>query len=524
MWDRVTGNEIANMTLREKLGQRIAIGFSGTELTEELREFLEKFKIGNVILFAHNIESLGQVKELCRNIQEVIVRNTGYPAFIMIDQEGGPIVRLTKEAVNVPGAMALAATGNPENAYLAGQMTGRQLASLGINFNLAPVLDVNCNPDNPVIGVRSYGEQPEQVAEYGIAMMNGLISEGVVACAKHFPGHGDTREDSHLSLPIVDKTLAELLKTELLPFQKAVNAGVPAVMTSHVVYPALDEEHYPATISKAIVTGLLREKFGYQGLVVSDSMEMAAIQKYYGTQEGVLAAFRAGVDIALITHTLEKAEAAILLTENAVKEESMSIQSVDESVKRILVVKERYANPKKGHLVEREDYEMAMMLMRKSFVAVNLPFGRLPDLGDNPFFAGCYAYQASLVSNKGDRKNCFPVWLAERFGGSAFVFTPDPPKEEIAQILELAAGHSSIVVGTYNGHLRQGQKMLLEELVKMKIPMIVFALRNPYDLLALPETVTAIAAWEYTERSLEEIGRLLKGEWIPEGILPVSIS
>lgn len=517
------GRQARTLTLREQLGQRMAVGFPGTELTEDFLDFLAEFKIGNLILFQRNIESTEQLKRLAGQLQKAVLGNTGFPAFIMIDQEGGPIVRLPQEAVNAPGAMALAATGNPENAYLAGQLTGKQLAEAGVNFDLAPVLDVNCNPDNPVIGVRSYGDTPDQAAAYGLAMMRGLLSREVVPCAKHFPGHGDTREDSHFSLPVVEKTGEELWRMELAPFRQAVKAGVPAIMTSHVVYPALEPKRLPATMSRAVITGLLREKLGYQGLVVSDSMEMAAIRKYYGTSEGVLAAFRAGVDIVLIPHSTERAGEAILMAESAMARGDLPVESMEESVGRIISCKAAFAGPKKDIKVESADRELEAELMRRTYTAVRLPQGKLPQLGENPFFVGCYAYQSSLVSNENDLKLCFPEWLANIFGGDAYVFSPDPTGEEIDRLVARAAGCSCIVAGTYNGHLRKGQRQLLEKLSGLGIPMTVFALRNPYELLELPETVAAIAVWEYTRRSLEGIRSMLEGRWLPEGKLPVTV-
>lgn len=517
------GRQTRALTLREQLGQRIAVGFPGTELTEEFLDFLAEFKIGNLILFKRNIESAKQLKNLTRQLQQVVHDNTGHPAFLMVDQEGGPIVRLPQEAVNGPGAMALAATGDSENAYLAGQLTGRQLAAVGVNFDLAPVLDINCNPDNPVIGVRSYGDTPRQVASYGLAMMRGLLSQDVVPCVKHFPGHGDTREDSHLSLPVVDKPEEELWRMELAPFVQAVEEGVPAVMTSHVVYPALEPEGVPATMSKAIVTGLLREKLGYQGLVVSDSMEMAAIHKYYGISEGVLAAFRADVDIVLISHSMEQAKDAILMAERAVAQGDLNPEAVENSVERILSCKARFGEPKEGIELEAADRELEKRLIGQTYTAVRLPQGGLPRLGDRPFFTGCYAYQSSLVSNEDDLKLCFPEWLANAFGGDSFVFSPDPSEEEIDRLLARAAGCSCIVAGTYNGHLRKGQRQLLEKLSALGIPMAVFALRNPYELLGLPETVAAIAVWEYSVRSLEGIRDMLEGRILPEGKFPISV-
>ncbi len=510
------------LTLREQLGQRIAVGFPDTELTEEFLDFLAEFKIGNLILFKRNIESIEQMQRLAGRLQEIVSGNTGYPAFLMIDQEGGPIVRLPEEAVNAPGAMAIAATGNPENAYLAGQLTGKQLAEAGINFDLAPVLDINCNPDNPVIGVRSYGDTPGQVTEYGLAMMRGLLSRKVIPCVKHFPGHGDTREDSHLSLPVVDKTKEELWQMELAPFEQAVKAGVPAIMTSHVVYPALEPGGIPATMSRAVITGLLREELGYQGMVVSDSMEMAAIHKYYGTPEGVLSAFQAGVDIVLISHSMEQAKEAVLMAEEAVSRGDLRREAVEEAVDRILSWKAGLAGPEAGTKVEAADRRLEAELLKQTYTVVHLPKEGLPQLGEKPFFTGCYAYQSSLVSNEDDRKICFPEWLAHVFGGEACVFSPDPTDEEIERILARAAGSSCIVTGTYNGHLRRGQRQLLRKLSQMGIPMAAFALRNPYELLELPKTVAAIAVWEYSHRSMEGIRNMLEGRWLPEGRLPVT--
>lgn len=513
------GKSAECMTLREQLGQRMAVGFSGTELSGAFLDFLAEYKIGNVILFKRNIESLEQLERLTAQLQKAVLGNTGYPAFIMIDQEGGPIVRLSEEAVNVPGAMAVAATADAHNAYLAGELTGRQLAAAGVNFDIAPSLDINCNPDNPVIGVRSYGDTPEQVAAYGIEMMKGLASEGVVPCVKHFPGHGDTKEDSHLSLPRVDKTEKELWQMELAPFAEAVKEKAPALMSSHVVYPALEPDEVPATMSRRIMTELLRDRLGFEGVTVSDSMEMAAIKAYYGVSEGVLAAIKAGVDIVLISHSMELAAEAIRLLEQAQTE--LDSDEMVQSVARILSCKVHYGQMKASAKVTGEDHELNDMLLKKTYTAVQLPLGKMPELGEKPFFTSCYAYQSSLVSNEDDKKICFCEWLTDLYGGDALVFSPDPEEEEIEKLVKAAAEHTSIVVGTYNGHLRRGQRELLKRLADLHIPMVVFALRNPYELLELPKHVTAIAVWEYSMRSLRGIRSMLDGVYLPEGRLPI---
>ncbi len=288
------------MTDLERIGQRLVTGFPGTALTPELVQVVKEYKIGNIILFRENIASADQLRTLCADLQTLIRSETGHDAFIMIDQEGGAVTRLPESCINVPGSMALAATGDPETTYLAGKLTGEELRSLGVNFNLAPSVDVNCNPANPIIGVRSYGDTPATVAKYAAGMIRGLQDGGVLCLAKHFPGHGDTSLDSHLTLPCVDKPRDELERMELAPFRAAIANGVPAIMTAHILFPALDDSGVPATMSRRIVTDLLRGEMSFTGLVTSDCMEMQAVQKFFGSVNGVLAAMNAGVDLVLL--------------------------------------------------------------------------------------------------------------------------------------------------------------------------------------------------------------------------------
>ncbi len=282
------------MTIQQMLGQKLVFGFHGTELSEEFISLVKEYKIGNVILFLRNVQSADQLRRLCAQIQELIQAETGYPALIIIDQEGGMVTRLPQDAVNVPCAMALAATGDPENARRASEITIRQLRGLGANFNMAPVLDVNNNPQNPVIGIRSFGDDPQLVAAFGREALDPYAGSGILCCGKHFPGHGDTAVDSHLGIPRVDKTEEELEKLELIPFRRAAEAGIPAIMISHVLFPRIEKEEIPCTMSRRIVTGLLKEKMGYQGLILTDCMEMGAIRDYYGTPREPWPPFRRG--------------------------------------------------------------------------------------------------------------------------------------------------------------------------------------------------------------------------------------
>lgn len=510
---------------RRKIGQRIVAGFPGPAMSPEFVELVRRHKVANVILFRANVEDRAQLRRLCGEIQELVRRETGAPAFITIDQEGGMVTRLSPDCANVPGAMALSAGGGEEDALRAGRVTGRQLRALGVNFDLAPDMDVNSNPANPVIGVRSYSDDPARVARMGTAMMRGLLEEGVLCCAKHFPGHGDTDVDSHLGLPKVDKSLEELERTELVPFTAAIRAGIPGVMSSHILFPQLEPEGKPATMSRRIMTDLLRRKLGFEGLVVSDCMQMQAIQKFYGTVNGVVQAVKAGVDLVFVSHDAAlagQAAEALLEELNAGK---LDRAELDASVDRILAYKERYALEPLPLEECGTPEQMAFVreALDRSMTVVHSPAGGMPALGAAPLFVGCRAFRPTEASNSEDASFSFAETLAARLGGRALVTTPDPDEGEIGQALELAKEASCVVLGSYNGHLKPGQRAMAWALAGCGRPMIQVALRNPYDLADTPEQVWALAAYEYTPQSLDAVCRVLAGRLRPAGVLPVKL-
>lgn len=331
------------MTVKQMLGQKLFFGFYGTELSEEFKALIREYQIGNVILFLRNVESADQLRRLCVQIQEFIREVTGYPAFIVIDQEGGVVTRLPAAAVTVPGAMAVAATGDPDNARIGAEITVRQLRGLGANFNMAPVLDVNTNPANPVIGVRSFGDDPMNVARYGEAAVRAYQDTCIFCCGKHFPGHGDTSVDSHLGLPVIDKTVEELEQAELIPFRRCIEAGIPAIMSSHILFPKIEKDNIPGTMSRTIITDLLKKRLGFRGLVFSDCMEMAAIQKYYGTAQGTVAAFKAGVDLAGLSSTIGLMRDTAKAVNEAADRGELDMEEIRESVEKILAFKKKLA-------------------------------------------------------------------------------------------------------------------------------------------------------------------------------------
>lgn len=514
-----------NLSLTHQIGQRIMAGFDGPYLDEAFIKLIKTWKIGNVILFTWNITSKEQLQELCHDIQKLVQEETGQPAFIAIDQEGGAVSRLPADATRIPGAMAIAATDDPENAYSAGRMTGRELRALGVNFNLSPVLDVNSNDANPVIGVRSYGDKPETVIRFALPMMRGLDDGGVLSCGKHFPGHGDTSVDSHLTLPIVDKSMSELWENELVPFQAAARAGIPAIMSSHILFPRLDPK-LPATLSRRILTDLLREEMGYQGLVMTDCMEMKAIQHSFGTVKGTVEAIKAGVDLVLISHTASLAAAAAGAISEAMKAGEIDVAEWEQSIARIAALKKDYLNRPAADLslVGCDTHaESNRKLLGQTLTPIRVPEGRFPTLGEHPYFLGCSAFRSTLISNLAEDPLSFPIYMAEKIGGSATVTLPDPTADEITAIVEQTAGASCIVVGTYNGHLYQGQLELVNRLASGSIPVVAVALRNPYDLKHLNSAVWSLAAYEYTDQALDAIADLLQGKTMAGGKPTVTV-
>lgn len=506
--------------LMRQIGQCFVGGFPGTEISQEFRRLVKEYKIGNVILFKHNIADKQQLKGLCREINELIFNETGYLPFIMIDQEGGVVTRLPKECHNAPGAMALAATGSIENVRLAAEITARELKDCGVNFNLAPDADINSNPDNPVIGVRSYGDNPYKVAELVSAAVEGYQKEGIAACAKHFPGHGDTAVDSHLGLPVVDKSLEELEKLECIPFAEAISRKVTAIMSSHILFPKLEPERIPCTMSRRIITGLLKEKMGFGGLVISDCLEMDAIKEYYGVATGAVKAIAAGVDIVCVSHTAVLQEAAVSAVIEAVDKGAIDKDELVAAVNKIIRYKKDLLQGNRENEYLPEDSVKIEELYSKSITIVK---GSLPALGDKPFFTGCADFRATLASNEEKGKAPFPTFMEKELNGYSFVTDRDPGREQIEEVCNAAKAASMIAVCTYNGHLNPGQKELVNSLAGLAKPMVVIALRNPYDLEKLPENVAGIAAWEYSDTTMRLLADVLRGKLVPTGELPVAL-
>ncbi len=513
-----------NLSIREKIGQRLFIGFEGQTITETLKELICEYRIGNIILFRQNVENKYQLKKLCDDIQQLVQQELGILALISIDQEGGMVTRLSPDCSNVPGAMAISATGNKQYAYQAGLLTAKELVAMGVNFNLAPNMDINNNHQNPVIGIRSYGDTAKQVSEYGLEMIKGLTDGGVISCVKHFPGHGNTITDSHLGLPTIDFDYEQIETCELVPFKSAIDAGVPSVMMAHISYPKIEKENIPATFSKVFIQEILRKRLGFKGLIISDCMEMQAIRTNYGTPNGILRSIKAGIDIAFCSHTAELAKQTVLLIEQAVENGEITEDMLDENLNRIIDIKQRYLEKNHDTSLDTVGCEQHTGLVSEILEkSICLYQDEKFELGNKPFFVACEPYNATGITNVSKDYVSFSKELSETFSGEYIINSSNPDETEIAEILSKVSNASSVVFGSYQAHLNSGQIALADRLSSIGVPMLCVALRNPYDVLHMPRPAKKIVVFEYTKKSIKAIEKVINGQLIPSGILPINI-
>ena len=364
--DRI-GDILASMTVEDKAAQMLMPAFrfwtqgedtiEVTELNDQQTELLKKYHFGGIILFAQNLAEAEQSRALITSLQEANLEG-GAPAGLLIstDQEGGGVSRLVK-GTQMPGSMALGATGDSQTAVTEASVMAGELASLGIQVDFAPVMDVNSNPSNPVIGCRSFSDDPETVAAFGMKFIEGLHSQGILSSLKHFPGHGDTDTDSHTGLPSIDKSLDQLRQCELIPFAQCLKEA-DMVMTAHIVYPQIEtgtyvskadgsEIHLPATLSKTIITGLLRDELGFEGVIVTDAMNMDAIAAHFDTMDAARYAINAGVDMMLMPVDLSTEEGIASMDDYIggiaamVEKGEIPEERLDQAVTRILALKEK---------------------------------------------------------------------------------------------------------------------------------------------------------------------------------------
>ncbi|MBW2038768.1 MAG: beta-N-acetylhexosaminidase [Deltaproteobacteria bacterium] len=343
--------------LRGKIAQVVMMGIDGLIPSKEVKRLIER-GVGGIILYARNCHNPSQVAELIRELQEAALsRGLKIPLSVAIDQEHGPVTRIKEGVIPLPSPWAMGRIGDSDLVRRAARITGRELALIGINMNLAPVADILLHPQNRVIGTRSFGKDPQLVGTMVAAYIEGLQGEGVAACAKHFPGHGATETDSHQALPTLERSREEMEGAELIPFQRAARSGVAAIMTGHLLCPALDPER-PTTLSPPIIQGLLRQDLGFEGVVISDDLLMGALSQWGPLEQRGVEALKAGVDLLLVGG--EEVDGLLETLERGVATGEIPQARAAEAVYRILRLKEQYPYRGSGDLRElRQEEDLA---------------------------------------------------------------------------------------------------------------------------------------------------------------------
>lgn len=332
--------KINAMSLEEKIGQMVIAGIDGETLGENTVTLIKQYHVGGIILFSKNLKGVNQSLHLINDLKEINASNP-IPLFISVDEEGGRVSRLPPEIKKMPPSQDIGNMNSVLLSYQVGMTIGKQLKAFGFNMDFAPVLDINNNPDNPVIGNRAFGNHPKVVKEMGIAEMQGLQDERVIPVVKHFPGHGNTATDSHVGLPVEDHSLQMLKNFELIPFEEAINNQADAVMVAHILLPQIDPQ-YPSSMSKTIITHLLREDLNFTGVVMTDDLTMGAILKNYDIKEAAIASILAGTDILLVCHQFNNVTYVMNGIKEAVEKGTLSEERINESVYRILKLKDKY--------------------------------------------------------------------------------------------------------------------------------------------------------------------------------------
>ncbi|MFI0353816.1 glycoside hydrolase family 3 protein [Actinomadura sp. 9N407] len=480
---------VADMTLEEKVGQLFVPTFSSAA---DARSMIKRYHVGGLIYFPGNMAG---GPEGTARLSNSLQKAAKLPLLLAVDEEQGLVTR-TPFLTKFPGNMALGATRRTDDARAAAQVTGTELRAVGINQNYAPVADVNINPANPVIGLRSFGSDPALVSQLLGAAIGGYQAAGVAATAKHFPGHGDTDTDSHTGLPVIKHTRAQWERLDAPPFKAAITAGVDAIMSAHIVVPGLDKSGDPSTLSKTVLTGLLRQHLGYQGVIVTDSLQMAGAREKYGDAATPVRAINAGADQLLMPPSLPTAHKAVV---RAVRDGKIPPKRLDESVGRILRLKElrglfagTMADPARADaVVGAESHKSTASRVAEHAVTLVRNDDRVLPLGKD-----------KTVHVTGPRSES----LAKALRRAGIPIAGSPASADVTVLTTENAGASATAA-----RIRAlGGK-----------PVVVAALGRPYDLDKSGRAKAALATYSGGAVSIAALARVLAGSVDPIGRLPV---
>jgi beta-N-acetylhexosaminidase len=504
---------VAAMSLPEKVGQLLVPSVPGATAADGGATLVRKYHLGGVIYFSGNIRTASQVAALSAQLQHAATsQQAGVPLLIGTDQEGGIVSRLGSVGTLFPGEMAAGATRDPAEVSAQEQATGSELRALGINLDYAPVADVNVDPANPVIGIRSFGSQPGLVASMTKAAVTGFHAAGEAATAKHFPGHGDTGTDSHSGLPVIHHTRAQWWRIDAPPFEAAIRAGVDEIMIGHIEVPALDNSGQPASLSGKIVTGLLRDTLGYHGVVVTDSLQMGGVLDGHTGAQAAVMAIEAGCDQLLMPQSVPVAYNAVL---SAVRAGKISMARLDASVTRIVTLK--MARGLFAHPAAAPGAGLDVNTPARQAVAREIANGSVTLVRNRPV----------ATSPAGKARPVLPLPPGQK------VFVTGPAGSDLSAALQAVLGSGRVVaspraagvvvVATLDARDDAAQQRLVAAMDASGKPVIVVATGAPYDLGLFRAPAAAVATYSDTAASMAATAAVLAGQRAPTGRLPVSI-
>ncbi|MCX6338666.1 MAG: beta-N-acetylhexosaminidase [Candidatus Aureabacteria bacterium] len=508
-------------------GERFIFGFEAGSVTAPVEKMIAEWRISGVVLFSRNVKSARQLASLCRELQAIQKRVSPLPLIIAVDQEGGSVNRIADGATHFPSPMAVAAAGDVDLAGRIGYAMGCQLMRLGVNMNFAPVLDINTRKNNPAIGVRSFGENPEQVAAFGAAMIRGMERAGVASVAKHFPGIGSAEQDPHAETPVITRSAEELEREDLIPFARAVDAGVSGIMIGHARYPALSAD--PASLSGAVVRGLLRGELRFRGLAITDDLEMGAVGASRSAGDAAVKACGAGADLLLVCHSGDAQAAAMAALAGALNSGKLRPENITGSVERLRAFKERLlarltaahdGAPENGEDLAREAAERAITLVSDGEKVLPLRMGP----GEKLLVLSPVLGPLTAAEDGAAAEGTLAGFIGARHPMTETVpFEIVPSRGNFDRIREALRGARAVVMGTCNAHLYGEQARLVREVAAAGKPTVFVALRNPYDAELYPPRAARLAAYGSDGHTLCALARVMFGELPTRGRLPVTL-
>ncbi|WP_018922113.1 glycoside hydrolase family 3 N-terminal domain-containing protein [Salsuginibacillus kocurii] len=540
----VLSRALDHLSQEQKIGQimmpdfRTWDGEDVTKMNEEIEAKIEEYHLGGIILFAENTVETEQTIDLVQDYKEAADQ---FGMLLTTDQEGGIVTRL-QEATDMPGNMAVGATRSNELAFKTGNVIGAELEALGINMNLAPVVDVNNNPDNPVIGVRSFGEDPELVGELGVSYMEGLQEHGTASIAKHFPGHGDTDVDSHIGLPEVPHDRERLFNVELVPFQKIMDEDIDAIMTSHVTFPEIDdttviseddgsEIALPATLSEEVLTGLVREEMEYDGVIMTDALDMDAIADHFDPVDAVIRTINAGTDIVLMPVGLPEVFEGVY---EAVQNGEIEQERLDEAVERVLTLKLERGIFKQEETADREELkeQVQEIILSEEHVAIEQEVAEesITLVKNEDETLPLNSEEGEMITVVGAEDSDQLAEAVEAYHTNVQHIELEDEQETLTEEQQAVIAESNAVIvgsNTFEVDDRSPEHphmMVYQHLAaESEAPVIGVGIRNPYDVMTYDDVDAYLAQYGFQDASFEATAATIFGENEPNGELPVTI-